>query len=43
MDVNVSNHFKEELVWATDKQLQVISTIILFKQVDILISKNQVL
>ena len=27
IDVHVSSHFKEELVWAVDKQLRVISTI----------------
>ena len=28
-DVHVSSHLKEELSWAADKQLQVISTIML--------------
>ena len=31
MDVRVSSHLKEELAWAADKQLRVISTIMLFK------------
>ena len=31
IDVHVSSHFKEELVWAVDKWLWVISTIMLFK------------
>ena len=31
VDVCVSSHLKEELAWATDKQLWVISTIMLFK------------
>ena len=31
MDVYVSSHLKEELAWAADKWLRVISTIILFK------------
>ena len=31
VDVRVSSHLKEELAWATDKRLQVISTIMLFK------------
>ena len=31
VDVRVSNQIKEELAWAADKQLLVISTIILFK------------
>ena len=29
--VHVSSHFKEELVWAVDKRLLVISAITLFK------------
>ena len=29
MDVHVLRHFREELAWATDKQLQVISNIML--------------
>ena len=35
VDVNVhmSSHFKEELAWAADKQLRIISTIMLFKTV----------
>ena len=31
VDVRVSSHLKEELAWAIDKRLQVISTIMLFK------------
>ena len=31
IDICVSSHFKEELTWAIDKWLQVISTILLFK------------
>ena len=31
VDVRVSSHLKEELIWAIDKQLQVISTIMLSK------------
>ena len=31
VDVRVSSHLKEELTWAIDKQLRVISTIILSK------------
>ena len=31
IDVHVSSHLKEELAWAVDKQLWVISTIMLFK------------
>ena len=31
IDVHVLSHLKEELVWAVDKRLQVISTIMLFK------------
>ena len=31
IDVCVSNHLKEELTWAIDKRLRVISTIMLFK------------
>ena len=31
VDVRVSSHLKEELTWAIDKQLQVISTIMLLK------------
>ena len=31
VDVRVSSHLKEELAWATDKQLWVISTIMVFK------------
>ena len=31
VDVCVSSHLKEELAWAADKQLRVISTIMLFK------------
>ena len=31
VDVRVSSHLKEELAWAADKWLQVISTIMLFK------------
>ena len=32
VDVCVSSHIKEELTWAIDKQLRVISTIMLFKK-----------
>ena len=32
VDVRVSSHLKEELAWAIDKQLRVISTIMLFKK-----------
>ena len=32
VDICVSSHLKEELAWAVDKQLQVISTIMLFKK-----------
>ena len=32
IDIRVSSHLKEELVWAADKQLQVISTIMLFEK-----------
>ena len=31
VDVRISSHLKEELTWAIDKQLRVISTIMLFK------------
>ena len=31
VDVRVSSHLKEELVWAVDKQLRIIGTIMLFK------------
>ena len=31
-DLHISSHLKEELVWAVDKQLRVISTIMLFKK-----------
>ena len=31
IDIHVSSHLKEELTWAIDKQLRVISTIMLFK------------
>ena len=31
VDIRVSSHLKEELTWAIDKRLRVISTIILFK------------
>ena len=31
IDVHVSSHLKEELAWAVDKRLQVISTIMLSK------------
>ena len=33
VDVCVSSHLKEELTWAIDKWLRVISTIMLFKTV----------
>ena len=32
VDVHVSSHLKEELTWAIDKHLRVISTIMLFKK-----------
>ena len=32
VDERVSSHLKEELAWATDKQLWAISTIMLFKE-----------
>ena len=31
IDIHVSSHLKEELTWAIDERLQVISTIMLFK------------
>ena len=31
VDIRVSSHLKEELAWAIDKRLWVISTIMLFK------------
>ena len=31
IDVRLSSHLKEELTWAIDKRLQVISTMMLFK------------
>ena len=31
IDVHISSHLKEELDWAVDKRLRVISTIMLFK------------
>ena len=33
MGVHILRHLKEELAWAIDKQLQVISNIMLFKTV----------
>ena len=33
MGVHVLRHLKEELAWATDKWLHIISTIVLFKTV----------
>ena len=32
VDVHVLNYLKEELAWAVDKRLRVISTIMLFKK-----------
>ena len=32
VDVRISSYLKEELAWAVDKRLQVISTIMLFKK-----------
>ena len=32
VDVRLSSYLKEELAWAVDKQLRVISTMILFKK-----------
>ena len=43
MGVNVSRRLKEELAWATDKWLQVISNIMLFKTVIPLKLKNKVI
>ena len=31
VEVRISSHLKEELAWAVDKRLQIISTIMLFK------------
>ena len=31
VDLRVLSHLKEEMTWAIDKQLQIISTIMLFK------------
>ena len=30
MEVHISSHFKEELAWAADKQLQVIGTVMFY-------------
>ena len=32
IDIRVFSHLKEELAWAIDKRLQVISTTVLFKE-----------
>ena len=32
IEVSVSSHLKEDLIWAVDKQLQIISTIMFFKK-----------
>ena len=32
VDVHVSSHLKEELTWAINKRLRIISTIMLFKK-----------
>ena len=32
VDIRISSHLKEELAWAVDKQLRIISTIMLFKK-----------
>ena len=32
VDIRISSHLKEELTWAIDKWLRVISTIMLFKK-----------
>ena len=32
VDICMASHLKEELAWATDKRLWVISTIVLFKK-----------
>ena len=32
VDIRISSHLKEELAWAADKQLWVISTTMLFKK-----------
>ena len=32
VDVRVSSHLKEELTWAIDKQLRVVSIVMLFKK-----------
>ena len=31
VEVRISSHLKEQLVWAVDKRLRVVSTIMLFK------------
>ena len=41
MDVRVLSHLKEELAWATDKQLQVISTLMLFRALRSYKEKNE--
>ena len=33
VDIRISSHLKEELAWAADKQLWVISTTMLFKNI----------
>ena len=32
IDVRVSSHLKEELAWAVDKWLRIISAVVLFKK-----------
>ena len=32
MDIRILSHLKDELAWAADKRLQVISTIMLFEK-----------
>ena len=39
IDVRISSHLKEELTWAIDKRLRVISTIMLFKTARVLIKE----
>ena len=41
IDVQVSSHLKEELAWAVDKQLWVISVIMLFKNIKELKETNK--
>ena len=41
VDVHVSSHLKEELAWAADKRLRVISTIMLFKKQLYMLTERQ--